>query len=358
MQTTQLLYVLHSGNLFGTERMALATLDGLRQHFHPVLLAPPGPVHQAAEQMGIDSYVFTGSLNLLKQLPQFLKNHTQVALCATGVSHSLLFLLLNLHYRLRNVHLHLTHGGTDEKLSYGKKKFLNRLPITLIAVSEFVKSRLLAHGVAEGKIKILENFLPDNQIQQAPKRTAYKLTGIKKVLVISRIDPIKRVDLLLDALSLEHGLQNLEIRILGTGWDLEKLSLHARENHPNVTFVGFSDQVPLELSQSDLLLHLCPEEPFGLAILEAMAAKVLVLVPDQGGAANLIPFVTDPKQALGIHFKANDPNDLAHKLLSLQTMGAKQLNKMVDGAYQHLWEHYSSRARLADYQAQFAEIES
>ena len=41
--TIPLVYALHSGNLYGTERMALATLQGLRDRFDPVLLAPPGP---------------------------------------------------------------------------------------------------------------------------------------------------------------------------------------------------------------------------------------------------------------------------------------------------------------------------
>jgi glycosyltransferase involved in cell wall biosynthesis/capsular polysaccharide biosynthesis protein len=358
IQKTQLLYLLHSGNLYGTERMALATLEGLRPHFRPVLLAPPGPVHRAAEQMGIASHVFTGKRDLFKQLPRFLKGQKQIALCATGVSHSLLFLLVNLGYRVRNVHLHLVHGGTDERLSYGRKKLLNRLPVTLIAVSEFVKSRLLAYGVAEGQVKVLENFLPDDQIQQAPKRATFTEPGIKRVLLISRVDPIKRIDLLLDALDLEPALQNLTFRILGTGWDLDNLRQRARLRHPNVTFIGFSDQVPLELAKSDLLLHTCPEEPFGLAILEAMAAKVPVLLPDQGGAAVLIPAATDIAQAAGLHFNANDAHDLAQKLMSLQLASTEQLNQMVDRAYQHLWEHYSSQARLPAYQAQFAELES
>jgi hypothetical protein len=37
---TPILYVLHSGNLYGTERMALATMTGLRQQDHGLLLAP------------------------------------------------------------------------------------------------------------------------------------------------------------------------------------------------------------------------------------------------------------------------------------------------------------------------------
>ena len=39
-----LIYALHSGNLYGTERMALATLAGLSgDEFAPWLIAPPGP---------------------------------------------------------------------------------------------------------------------------------------------------------------------------------------------------------------------------------------------------------------------------------------------------------------------------
>lgn len=357
-QVTQLLYVLHSGNLYGTERMALATLDGLRQHLQPVLFAPAGPVHQVAEQMGIESHVFTSSRHLLKKLPLFLKDRKQVAFCATGVSHSLLFFLLNLRYRLQMVHLHLVHGGTDEKLSYGRKKWLNRLPVTLIAVSAFVKSRLLAHGVLESQIKVLENFLPDNQIREAPKRDPFIQTGIRRVLVVSRIDPIKRIDILLDALDLEPALQALDIRILGTGWELDNLRQRAKKRYSNVTFVGFSDQVPTELTKTDLLLHLCPEEPFGLAILEAMAAKVPLLLPDKGGAASLIPVSETLENSAGLHFHANDPEDLAQKLMILQIASSQQLNDMADKAYRHLWEHYSSQVRLPAYQAQFVEVTS
>jgi glycosyltransferase involved in cell wall biosynthesis len=89
-----------------------------------------------------------------------------------------------------------------------------------------------------------------------------------------------------------------------------------------------------------------------------MAAKVPVLLPDQGGAAVLIPAATDIAQAAGLHFNANDAHDLAQKLMSLQLASTEQLNQMVDRAYQHLWEHYSSQARLPAYQAQFAELES
>ncbi|UOA09131.1 glycosyltransferase family 4 protein [Methylobacter sp. S3L5C] len=351
IKQARLLYLLHSGNLYGTERMALVTLNGLRDELVPLLLAPPGPVHGAAQALGIETYEFSSAWDLFLQLPSLLKNTGHIAVCATGVSHSLLFIVWNSWFRLKNIHLHLVHGGTDERLSYGRKKVLNYLPILLVAVSGYVKERLLIHGVRRQQIRVLENFLPDQQIASAPQRSPFQIDGIRKVLVISRIDPIKRLDLLLDVLDIAPSLQNLDIRVLGTGWDFEKLRERARKNHPNVTFVGFTDQVENELAGSDLLLHLCPTEPFGLAILEAMAARVPVLLPNQGGAAGLIE-----EGVSGLHFQANDAHDLARKLSDLQSVNADELNKLASNAHQCLLQKYSGSARLNDYRVLFDKV--
>ena len=348
---TRLLYLLHSGNLYGTERMALVTLDGLRDTFTPLLLAPPGPVHDAARALGMETHEFNGAWDLFLQMPKLLRGESRIAVCATGVSHSLIFIAWNCWYRLKPVHLHLVHGGTDERLSYGRKKVLNYFPILLVAVSDYVKERLLAHGVQGTKIRVLENFLPDQQIASAPRRPPFDRDGIHKVLVISRVDPIKRIDLLLDALDLAPSLRSLEIRVLGTGWELETLRDRADRDHPNVTFVGFTDQVEQELAATDLLLHLCPVEPFGLAILEAMAAYVPVLLPDQGGAAGLVaPGLS------GLHFQANDAADLARHLADLQSAAADDLNRLAANGHQRLLARYSSSARLNDYRTLFEQV--
>jgi hypothetical protein len=46
---TPLLYALHSSNLYGTERMALATMAALGDSFTPTMFAPPGPALLAAQ---------------------------------------------------------------------------------------------------------------------------------------------------------------------------------------------------------------------------------------------------------------------------------------------------------------------
>lgn len=345
------IYALHSGNLYGTERMALATMHGLRGDFELCLLTPPGPIEAEAARLGIPVVTFQGGLQFAARLAPLLAKAGRLAFFATGISHSWAFIALNALYRRPARHLHLVHGGTDERLSYGRKKYLNGRNVTLVAVSEFVRTRLLAHGVSARQIVVLENFLPDAQIAAAPRRPAFGSEGVRRVVVVSRVDPIKRVDLLLDALDRHPELYALSYGVYGTGWDLDALRARAARDHPAVRFHGFSERVPEALRESDLLLHLCPEEPFGLAILEAMAAGLPVLVPDSGGAAGLI----EPDLS-GWRFRASDADDLALQLKRIAAMPTAVLNRTVGAADRRLREHYSGSARLPEYRAQLSAL--
>ncbi len=341
---TPLLYVLHSGNLYGTERMALATAEGLVADYRPIIFAPPGPAIEEAARLGFGACPFGGSRDLVLQLRPYLAGSKRLAFLATGVVHSLALLAWNMLYRRRVAHLHLVHGGTDEHLSYGRKRRLNGKPVRFVAVSEFVRERLLAHGVADRQISVVENFLPDSRRADFPRREAFHAPGIRRAIVVSRIDPIKRIDLLLDAIEREPALRRIDIRIFGTGWELETLRARAARTCPNVQFAGFSSNVDGELAQSDLLIHLCPAEPFGLAILEAMAAGVPVLAPNRGGAGSL---VEDGRS--GFHFAADDAGSLAARILALDAAGPDALNQAVRGGFAALDGRFSPRERLADY---------
>ena len=349
---TPLLYVLHSGNLYGTERMALATLAGLQDCFEPVLFAPPGPALAEAGRLGFAHAAFNSPQEFARRLRPHLAASPRLAFFATGVVHSLIFLGWNLLYRRPAVHLHMVHGGTDERDSYGRKKLLNRTGVIFVAVSAFVRERLIANGVRAEQIRVIENFLPERQIQTVPRRGAFATAGVRRIVVVSRIDPIKRVDLLLDALDRQPELNALSIRILGTGWELETLRERARRRHPNVTFVGFTPHVPEELAAADLLLHLCPVEPFGLAILEAMAAGVPVLVPDQGGAGSLVE-----DGVSGRRFRADDLDDLVTQLEALRQTPAVELNRLAAGGDRTLATRFSEAARIADYRRLLEEID-
>lgn len=339
-----LLYALHSGNLYGTERMALATAEGLRDEYEPTMLAPPGPALEAAGPLGFGVRAFSSAKEFAKQVRPLIAAHRSLAFVATGVVHSLACLAWNMVYRRNIIHLHVVHGGTDEKDSYGRKKVLNNFNVVFVAVSEFVKERLIANGVRGDRIVVIENFLDPTRTAGAPKRPRFDKPGIRRVLVVSRVDPIKRIDVLLDALEQDESFRQLEIRVLGTGWELEEMRDRARDRHPNVEFVGFTSNVPDELAAADLLVHTCPAEPFGLAILEAMVAGVPVVVPDTGGAGSLID-----DGVSGFRFSANDPGALATCLRRLQNSTTDDLNRVVEGGRKALETRFSPERRIEDY---------
>lgn len=345
MSRIPLIYALHSGNLYGTERMALATAAELSDQFEPIILAPEGPVSFEADRMGLKFRSFASPLQFAREIRPMFRECKKIAFIATGLTHSLAAIALNSVYRRRISHLHVVHGGTDERLSYGRKRLLNHTSAGFIAVSHFVKQRLIAHGVRPEKVTVIENFLTRARTDDCPKRAPFE-TAVRRAVVISRIDAIKRVDLLLDALDRESALGNLQIRVLGTGWELESLRDRARRTHPNVDFAGFVDDIEGELAVSDLLIHLCPVEPFGLAIVEAMAANLPVIVPDQGGAASLIQ-----DHQTGFHFRSNDAGSLAARLVEILQSSPETLNRVVMQARQLLYSRFSWQARIQDYRS-------
>nr|WP_314899832.1 glycosyltransferase family 4 protein [uncultured Deefgea sp.] len=333
-----LLYILHSGQLYGTERMAMATLKQLTNSGIPVLFAPDGPVHQEAKRQGIQSHVFHNKWSLVRVLWPYLSEKGNV-LFTTAVTQSLIALLLS---KLRGIdlpQLHIVHGGTDERLSYARKHWLQHLGLPLVAVSEFVRERLLAHHCSAQGVNVIENFLIGN----LPQRTPFQHPGIRHVALVSRIDPIKEVGVAIEAWRLPGSLNMPHLLVMGTGWQSQELVGLSALNE-RIHWFGFV-KCPAEImTECDLYVHTCPCEPFGLAILEAMAIGLPVLVPDQGGAASLVE-----DGVTGFHFRASDPHDLQRQIRRINALPCATLNAIVAAARQQLTERFSAEARIGDY---------
>ncbi len=340
--TIPLAYLLHSGQLFGTERMAVATLGALRAQHDGLIIAPPGPVHAAAQAAGIRSWVARGRTGMLWGLLRHLLRHRHSAVFTTGVWQALAGRTLQRLCGGRGAHVHVVHGGTDERLSYGRKRWLAGLRVRQVAVSEFVRSRLLAHGVPSACIEVVHNFLP---AAAAVERARFQVDGVRRVVMLTRLDRIKRVGLLFDALERTPGLGLLQFDIYGSGEEAALLHARARR-HPNVRLHGFVADAALALAGADLLLHTCPEEPFGLVLLEAFAAGVPVLVPNSGGAGDIVRDGVD-----GWHFSANNPAALGQRLLALADMPATRLNEIATGARASLRRAFDPAGQAARYAA-------
>jgi len=115
-----------------------------------------------------------------------------------------------------------------------------------------------------------------------------------------------------------------------------------------VKFPGYSSDIPNLMSQADLLVHTCPVEPFGLVILEAMAANLPVLVADAAGPGEIVADGVN-----GFKFQAEDPAHLAQRLAELRQVPAGLLNKIVAGGRLTVEETYSETKMVERYRSLF-----
>ena len=195
---------------------------------------------------------------------------------------------------------------------------------------------------------MVPNSLPADRVASCPKRPRYDDTGVRKAIVVCRLDPMKRVGLLLDAL--DRGPKDLGISftIYGMGGEADALKRRAEASHSNVQFAGFSGDVPARMAEADLLVHTCPQEPFGLVILEAMSANLAVLVADAAGPAQIVQDGIN-----GFKFRPEDAEHLAQRLLELRHAGADLLNAVVAAGQRTVEETYSSQKMLDKYRNLF-----
>lgn len=348
-----LIYVLHCGGLYGTERMALATAGGVADEFRIVIFAPPGGAVEEATRLGMETRTFAKAAELARKLRSELARSDHVAFVSTSVTQSLVYFALNLVYRRPGCHVHMVHGGDTEWGSYGRKRILNRLPVKVVAVSEYVRKRLLESGVRASRITVVNNFLRQIQLAGRPERAAFSAdyisqiekSPIRRAIVVSRLDPQKRVDLLLEAMERNSLLRNIEVRIFGEGMDSNTLRDRAAAGGlANIRFEGFSKNIPEELAASDLLIHLCATEPFGLVILEAMASGVPVIVPGAGGAGSIVTH-----DVSGFHFKADDVGSLEQQLIRIMGMNRLNLDEVVARARELPVGRFSEQQGIAQY---------
>lgn len=146
-----------------------------------------------------------------------------------------------------------------------------------IAISHFAASKLESPPDA-----VIHNGVPNSPLVWRPES--------RTVLVLQRLEPEKDTGTAIQAWVLS-GLaeRGWNLRIVGEGSQRPVLErLVADEQIPAVTFAGWLPDVRAEFAQAGLLLASAPAEPFGLSVVEAMAAGVPVVAVTQGGYAETI----------------------------------------------------------------------
>lgn len=157
-----------------------------------------------------------------------------------------------------------------------------------ICPSQEVYKRHLKMGLPKEHMSVLPNACPDPLKNQPSPTRGLKL----QVSFVGRLVPEKGAHILLKAwqqLSAPTKAK-AQLNIIGDGPGRERLEQLASDD-PSICFQGALDHTHTlqHLCQSDLLV--CPSiwaEPFGLTIIEAMAASLPVIASKLGGPAQIV----------------------------------------------------------------------
>jgi len=347
-----LAYVLHSSEMYGTERMALAMAQGLAGQFNTIFIGPRGPAMWEAQRLGFETRYFQTTKGLIQTIRPLLQTYPSLTFASTLPRFTLACMGLNVIYRRRIRHVFVIHGSAEEEKDFGRIKYLNPLGITIVAVSQYVKQRLIDYGCRADRIVVAPNFLLPEQIAAVPKRGQFA-GGVKRAVSAGRLVGAKRFELLLDAVDCRPELADFPMEIAGDGELLEPLRRRAETRYSNVHFLGFAHDVQERYARSDLLIHPCPTEAFGMVVIEAMAARIPVLVADEGGPATLVE-----EGVSGFKYRSNDPRDLARRLVELRNADPELLNRVTANAAELLQTCLSAATSLKTYRQTFAPVNS
>ena len=192
---------------------------------------------------------------------------------------------------------------------------LTRNVTRLFAQSHTIAARLQTWGGIESTV-----------IHPPPPPRAYRCEGYEDfILVVSRLTPLKRVGLVIEALG-DPVAAGVKCVVVGDGEEQASLrqAVNERGLEGRVTFLGAvgDDELLTQLARCRAVCFPAQAEDYGLVTAEAFASgKAVVTCTDSGGPAELVKdgengFVTSPDvSSLAARLAAlSDDRDLAERL--------------------------------------------
>jgi glycosyltransferase involved in cell wall biosynthesis len=180
------------------------------------------------------------------------------------------------------------------------------------------------------------------KIEQVKQKVDYNFS-IFKIVQVGRLDhEIKGQHILLKALKIivyEKGVKNISVDFIGEGKSLDYLNGLVKEYHLEdyISFLGMRDRkfIYEHLKDYNLLVQPSLYEGFGLTIVEAMAAKVPVLVSDIEGPLEIIG-----NGIYGWIFESNNGGDCASNILNIISI-YEEVKLKLDDSYKHIFTNFN-----------------
>jgi glycosyltransferase involved in cell wall biosynthesis len=322
----RVLYVNHTAAVSGAERSLLTLLAGLPPEVQARVATPPGPLAQAVQRLGVPTSAIASTAGSLRLHPK----HTPRALAEMGAA-ALQVARAARDHRAEVVHANSIRAGLELTLApvggaakvvsvrdclppsataKATMRIIARTSRCVIANSAYT-AELVRRAAPAAQLEVLypaidaERFDPA-RIERAQARARLGATaGSGRVLlgVVAQLTPWKGQDTAIEAVGLlrEEGI-DAQLLLIGsakfvsraTRFDNEayvaslRRLIATRGLEDRVTLLGERRDVPELIRALDVLLLPSHEEPFGRALLEAMALEVPVVATSVGGSPELV----------------------------------------------------------------------
>lgn len=215
----------------------------------------------------------------------------------------------------------------------------------IFAISEAVKEDIVSRG--DYNVAVVSNGICLEKIKH--RSNMYMNDRIFKIVQVANLRGKKGQDILIDAIALlkEKGIENVCVDFIGTGPTELALKEQAYKKGiaEKINFLGLKNRTFIysHLKEYDLMCHPAREEGFGLAVAEGIAAKLPVLVSDEGG-----PYEIINKGEFGYTFKMEDSKDCADKIEYLLN-NYKEAQTKTENAFKHVEKNYSVDRMVKEY---------
>ena len=331
-----------------------------------VVHVPAGPEHPVSKQ------------ELANYIPQFVEGVHQFAL-----EKNIKYDIIHSHYWMSGiaaaalsdlwagtpiVHMFHTLGEMKNRIARsdaeregeyrvnGEKQVLGRMNrITVATLAELTQLRFLYKADAN-KLVVIPPGVDVGHFYPIPSDEAKTYIGLKPehrmILFVGRIEPLKGVDTLLQAMSclqLKEAQRPVHLAIIGgdPSASPEEMTVEMARLQKlcevlgldqSVVFLGKRDQdkLPYYYSAAEVLVMPSHYESFGMVALEAMACGTPVIASEVGGLAYL---VRDGET--GFTIPAEEPDTLCEKLswlLNDPELHATMSRKAAEYAQDYAWE--------------------
>jgi len=342
-------------------------------------------VERLAGRNGIEVHVFSNRCHPgaapvtyhhvpILPFPRFMR-HISFAWAANRLIDPYPFDIIHSHDRIFRMDLYSMHGIPhqtwieearrkrmtlfDRTMVWVEKKGLSSASCPLVLpVSHMVKEELLRrYDIPESRIEVIHPGVGIEQFssleRSAHRQEVRKRHGLSEgdvvMLFVGMNFEIKRLGLVLKALAISlpqaDQASSFKLLVVGKGdeWryrtEAERLGIGEQ-----VIFAGVRENIEAYYLASDFFVMPSVFDTFGMAVLEAMAAGLPVIITEKVGAKDV---VTDGKEGFVLPADPS-PGELSEKMLYLRQNAAclKMGDRARIRARQHDWERVANQMEL------------